>query len=233
MVTILRLALVFAIAASAPFLLGNQKEESKEGDAAEEATSLTVERKLKEKDEIKLTVFGLEELSISTKIDSSGSVNFPLIGNVVVIGKTATEVAAVVEERLEADYIRDAHVTLSVVEEFKEKEIPKPVIVRTPAPAPSSAVSKPSEPTGEVVILGEIKRPGTVKFEGVEIDLLAVLAQAGGFTPVANTKKVTVRRLGEGGSGEVITVNAGDLQTGTDRFLLKHGDTVSVPKRLF
>ena len=45
-----------------------------------------------------------------------------------VVGKTPGEVADVVEERPGEDYIRDAHVTVTVVDEYKEK--PKPVVVR-------------------------------------------------------------------------------------------------------
>ncbi len=185
------------------------------------AVSRGDERHLKTGDEIELTVFGEDSLGAVVKIDSSGSVNFPLVGNVEVVGKTATEVAKTVEERLEKDYIRDAHVTVRVVEEFVAKPEVKPIMPAAP------------KPVEFVTILGEVERPGTVEFEGRGIDLLTALAKAGGYSSLANPKRVIVKRKGAEGKAQTFYVNAADLQTGTESFTLLPGDTISVAKRIF
>ncbi len=182
------------------------------------------ERKLKANDEIELSVFGEDSLGVTVKIDSSGAVNFPLVGTIEVVGKTPTEIAREVEARLEKDYIRDANVTVSVVEEYKEK--PKPVVVKPMAP--------PAPVKKEIVtILGEVRAPGTVEFEGEEIEILTALARVGGLSQLANPKRVTVKRVSADGSAKTFSINVADLQTGTDRFTLLPNDTVSVPKRIF
>lgn len=194
------------------------------------------ERPLKVNDTIQLVVFDEESLSTTVKIDSSGSVNFPLIKNVVVAGKTATDVAKEVEQLLESDYIKDANVTVSVVLEFIPKKEPKPVVITKPAPpvyrpvAAATPAEKP-KPLSKVTVLGEVRAPGTLQFEGTTADILTILAQVRGLTPLANPKKVQVRRVGD--DAKVFIVDVNKLQASTEQVFVHSGDIITVKKRVF
>ncbi len=190
------------------------------------STTTAQERKLKINDAIQLIVFGEPSLGAQVKIDSSGSVNFPLIGNVQVAGKSATEVARQVEGLLEKDYIRDANVTVTVISEFIPEPEPEPMIVEEEPEVVQAEVVR-----GAVTVMGEVRNPGTVQFIGVEADILNIIAQTKGLTPVGNPKNVTVRRVGE--NSGVFKVNLQDLQESTEQFFVISGDTIIVPKRLF
>lgn len=205
------------------------------------------EVKLKINDKIQLVVFGEPSLSTQVNIDSSGSVQFPLVGSLYVVDKTTGQVASEVEARLEADYIRDANVTVSVIAEFidPEKMIEERIKMerkimeareareaeRERARPKVAAMPVEEEVTiSTVTVMGEVATPGMVKFEGTTADILTVVAQVR-TTPLANVKKVTVRRVGE--DGGIFTVNLAELQSSTEQFFVRSGDTITVPKRLF
>lgn len=196
-------------------------------------------------DKIQLIVFGEPSLSAQVNIDSSGSVQLPLVGSLFVVNKTTGQVASEVEARLEADYIRDANVTVSVIQESvdpekmieerikMERKILEAREEREAERERSNRVAMPVEEEvtiGTVTIMGEVATPGMVKFEGTTADILTVVAQVR-TTPLANVKKVTVRRVGE--DGGIFTVNLAELQSSTEQFFVRSGDTITVPKRLF
>lgn len=95
---------------------------------------------------------------------------------------------------------------------------------------PKVAAMPVEGPVGSVTIMGEVASPGTVTFQGTTADILSVVAQVK-TTPLANVRKVTVRRVGE--DGGIFTVNLSDLQSSTEQFFVRSGDTITVPKRLF
>ncbi|MFC7338073.1 polysaccharide biosynthesis/export family protein [Haloferula chungangensis] len=81
-----------------------------------------------------------------------------------------------------------------------------------------------------VSVLGKVGRPGPVAFplDG-KLDILTAIAGAGGFTPLANTKKVKINR-----GGQIIMIDVKALgEAGNKPFYLKEGDIVNVPERLF
>lgn len=166
---------------------------------------------LKEGDRIRLEVFNQDSLTKSTTVSRSGYVTFPLIGALKAAGRSTSDLAKEVKTLLEKDYIRSANVTIVVEEYNKEK-------------------------TSYVTVLGEVQKPGAIPMpEGKDkVDLLTAIANAGGFSEIANPKRVTVKREVEGQEPKVFTLNADAMQKNADgKFYLQHGDTVSVPKRLF
>jgi polysaccharide export outer membrane protein len=86
---------------------------------------------------------------------------------------------------------------------------------------------------GAVFVQGEVKAPGQVKYSR-DLTIMTAIAGAGGFTPLASPKRVTVMR-GEGAKKEVYRVNVNDIMSDPDAkdFLLKPNDIVIVPERLF
>ena len=81
-------------------------------------------------------------------------------------------------------------------------------------------------------VLGEVRRPGNYEILG-ELSLLEAVSIAGGFTPLANEKKVRILRHEEGAE-KTILVNFKDImdgkKTGTE---IQAGDVIEVPKSFF
>lgn len=88
-----------------------------------------------------------------------------------------------------------------------------------------------------IIVLGEVKRPGEYRFfEGEPCTLLRLLLKVGDIPPVANLKKVTIRRMNNDGREEVIEINAEKLLSTGDPvydFQLENGDRVIIPTRRF
>lgn len=82
-------------------------------------------------------------------------------------------------------------------------------------------------------ILGEVRQPGTYEILG-QISLVEAISMAGGFTPVANEKKVRVLRKDETGE-RTIEVDVQDIIDGKqpDTVLVEAGDVISVTKSFF
>jgi polysaccharide biosynthesis/export protein len=81
-----------------------------------------------------------------------------------------------------------------------------------------------------VTILGPVAKPGAIPFplDG-RLDLVTAVAIAGGFTDLANTKKVSINR-----GGQVTLVNFREVaRRGNRSFLLQPGDVITVAERLF
>jgi polysaccharide export outer membrane protein len=88
---------------------------------------------------------------------------------------------------------------------------------------------------GKVVILmGQVKNVGAVPFTlNGKLDILTAIANAGGYAPLANKKKVTVTRR-EGGRARTWKLNLTDMANGEEPlFQLLPGDTIMVPERKF
>ena len=81
-----------------------------------------------------------------------------------------------------------------------------------------------------VTFVGQVRSGGQVAFpvDG-NLDLVSAIARAGGFTDLANPKKVSVTR-----GGRVTVVDVKELSSrGGARFMLEPGDIITVPERLF
>src|SRR5579871_4212071 len=68
------------------------------------------DRKIAASDIIIVEVFGEKDLSGEHRVQQTGIIKFPLLGTVEVAGKTPTEVAAILTQKLETDYLVDPQV---------------------------------------------------------------------------------------------------------------------------
>jgi len=96
---------------------------------------------------------------------------------------------------------------------------------------PGDTVVVPS--ADAVYVLGEVKTPGQVKYtKGLTV--MTAIAGAGGFTPLASARRVTVVR-GEGAKREVLRINVTDIMSDPESkdVPLKPNDVITVPQRLF
>jgi polysaccharide export outer membrane protein len=161
-------------------------------------------------DVLKVTVVGEEKLSDSYKVDADGSINFPLLGRLVIGGMTVRQVESELATQL-LKFLRRPQVLVEV-EDYKSRHI---------------------------YILGEVKQTGKYALQG-EMTLLEMLALAGSANPGASSEAVVLRKRPgasadsaalPGESDEVARVNLNDLRSGklVGSVLLQDGDTIYVP----
>lgn len=159
-------------------------------------------------DLLDINVYREADLSLKVRVSQTGNINYPLLGAVVVAGLTVPEVQEKLTKLLGKDYLVDPRVTVAV--------------------EPSS--------TQKVIVIGQVKTPGTYEVPATEpLTVLQLIARAGGFTDIAATDKVTVIR-GEGAKQKKFTVNVAAIIKGADKskdIALEPGDIVSVPETLF
>jgi polysaccharide export outer membrane protein len=122
-------------------------------------------------DVLKVTVFQEEDLSFEeVSVDASGNVLFPLIGQISVTGKTSTELASDIADRLEHRYLVDPQVSIIVAQSASQK----------------------------VTVEGAVGKPGVYPIEG-QTTLLQAMALAAGPTETANLNEVIIFRTNDDG----------------------------------
>jgi polysaccharide export outer membrane protein len=67
-------------------------------------------------DKLRIFVYGQPNLSRSYTVDHDGRITVPLIGTVGARGRTTRELQDVIKGRLGAEYVRDPHVTVDVMQ---------------------------------------------------------------------------------------------------------------------
>ncbi len=162
---------------------------------------------LQKNDEIRITVFGEDDLTTETRISKTGNIAFPLLGSLKIDGMSIDQATAEIRRLLDKDYIVNPQVRITLLEYAKQR----------------------------ITILGQVKDPGEMEIpvEG-GLDLLGAVAMAGGFTRIADPGRVTVRR-NINGKDVVLKVNAKDLERNDNvkPFLVLPGDTITVPESIF
>lgn len=165
------------------------------------------------RDQVQMTVYGQDDLTVAQRVDGEGKIRIPLLGNVVVAGKTVREL----EEELEAAFVE---------QEFLRSPM---VTVRVVDYAPR-----------EITIFGAVKAPGTIvlPLEVNSIDIVEVVSKVGGFTPVAKSNQVRVIRNRGLPNETVEVVNVDTMITGQSRgrqeqVQIYPGDLIQVNQSLF
>lgn len=116
-------------------------------------------------DTMTVAVLGAPDLGSDLVVDGSGYIDFPLIGQVEVAGRSAPEVADALEQRLGARYMRNPQITV----------------------IPKSLVSQ------QVTVLGAVTQPGRYAING-RTTLRDALAQARGISEIGAEKDIVVFR---------------------------------------
>ena len=149
-------------------------------------------------------VYGEKELSGKFRVSASGTIEYPLVGTVRVAGMSPPDVAKILRKKLSEGFLRDPFVSV-FVKEYQSKKIS---------------------------VFGQVKRPGTFPF--VEnMSIVEAITLAGGLTPIASKNKITVTRT-EKGKKRRYTVPVEKIGEGrAANYLLRPGDVVFVPERLF
>lgn len=121
--------------------------------------------------ELRVEVFGVQDMQRDILTDGKGNFSFPLVGTIAAAGKTPDVVAAEIRDKLAGRYVRDPQVTVN----FKASNNPL-------------ALQSMS-----VTVDGEVKRSGSYPVVG-RVTLMRAVAQAGGITEFAKLEDVVVFR---------------------------------------
>lgn len=141
------------------------------------------------------------------EISSEGNITLSLVGKVSVVGMSVIQAERELARLIDADYIVNPEVVIDVLKYKKQS----------------------------VVILGQVKTPGTYEFPPgkTKVTLLQAISMAGGFSDIANIKKIKVMRKA-GGKNEVIRANAEAIISGEEQDVdLESGDVIHVMESLF
>ncbi len=162
-------------------------------------------------DLLRFEVYGESDLSTELRISGNGDLNVPLAGSVRVQGLTLDQA----QEKI-AQVYRDSEifirpqVSLRVVEYSKK----------------------------EVSVLGQVGKQGRIELpaESSAISIVEAITAAGGLTRIAKGDSVRVTRRQAGDGQETrLTINVEALISGSggDVFMVRPGDIIFVPERLF
>ena len=154
---------------------------------AEDAAPLEEGRevyRLQRNDSISVTMFQEEGMSRSALVGKSGSISFPLIGSVDIVGLTVTELEQRLTELYKKDYFVDPKISVIIT----------------------------GYATKSVVVSGGVTNPGGVPYpdEGT-ISLAQAIAASGGITEMGDTNRITIVRK-KGGSMVTTMNQAGEVE---------------------
>lgn len=141
------------------------------------------------------------------EVSAEGNITLPLVGRVPVGGMTVLEAEKELVKIIDRDYIVNPEVVIDVLKYKKQS----------------------------VVVLGQVKTPGTYEVPAgtTRVTLLQAISLAGGFSDIANIKKIKIMRT-VGGKKEVLRANAEAIIGGEEEDVeLEAGDVVHVMESLF
>lgn len=162
---------------------------------------------LSSNDLILVTVFQEDDLESKLRVANDGTVTFPLVGVVPVAGVTPQEAARRIAAKLADGYLRNPQVTLTVVEANKRR----------------------------FTVLGQVQVPGAYEMPDRDnVTLLQAIGMAGGYTSIANPKKIVLKRI-TGDKETVYKIDAQEMAKGggSSAFVIRPGDVISVGESWF
>jgi len=170
---------------------------------AKSSLIVTSEYTIGPEDVLEITVWRNTDLSKVVAVRPDGRISLPLIGDIGAAGRTASELALAIAERLK---------------EFKEN--------------PQVSIVVKEVNSYAIYVLGEISKPGKYPLKS-KTTLLQAITLASGFTPAAARNKIVVFRFGEQDGKDIkIKASYDDIimrDESPQNIQLKPGDTIVVP----
>jgi polysaccharide export outer membrane protein len=167
------------------------------------AFAVSMSYQVGEEDLLLIKVYDMGDLTTTVRVDADGQIGFPLIGQVNVDGMTIQQIRDKISAELADGYLVNPQVSV-LVQEYRSNQI---------------------------VIIGEVVRPGLYKLQG-EMSLLELISRAGGLTPDAGTL-VTIRHEKTAEGISEIVVDLADLmgkQSSNVDIILSNNDNIFVEK---
>ena len=152
-------------------------------------------------DVVEIRVYQEKELSGQFRLGADGSFSYPLVGELKAEGVSAAELAKLITRRLEADYLREPQVSV-FVKEFNSKK---------------------------VFVLGEVRKPGTFRYED-KMNIVQAVTLAGGLKPLAAKDRLVLTRVIEGEEQKFVVPFEMISEGRTSNVFLQPGDIVFVPE---
>ena len=143
-------------------------------------------------------------------VSADGNITLSLIGKVNVAGKLTAQVEQMIGKIVDADYLVNPEVVVEVV---KRSESAKQT----------------------VIVFGQVRKPGPYDIppDKKHFTLLEAISQAGGFTEIANIKKIKVVH-NHAGQKSVVHVNGEAVMSGQAEDIdLEPGDVITVSESVF
>jgi polysaccharide biosynthesis/export protein len=133
------------------------------------------------RDLIEIKVLEVPDMNVERRVNDSGTIALPLVGDFAVSGMTAVEIRTQLETLLKTKYVNRADVSV-VIKDYANKP---------------------------VSILGAVHKPGSLNISGRWFLLQAILA-AGGLTDGAG-RRIYVLRRSENGLSDTLEIQVDDL----------------------
>lgn len=156
-------------------------------------------------DVFEVRVYGEEELSSSYRVAEDGTIDFPFIGSVKVVGLEPPQISNLLATKLKTgEYLRDPQVSVFVTDYASKR----------------------------VSVMGAVEKPGAFPMT-TGLTVIQAISLAGGFSPLASQNSTVVTRNTAEGRRR-IPVRAEDISEGEAPDVpLQAGDIVYVPERVF
>lgn len=157
-------------------------------------------------DLLQLKVFQEPDIDRDVRISREGMVALPMIGQINLRGRNIREAEEIIRERYDRDYLVNPQINLTVLEYAR----------RT------------------VNVLGQVNSPGEIEFPREQgLTLMDAVSRAGGFTRLAERRKVRLTRKLESGEVQTFNINADEVIDGNsnERWPLQTDDLIFVPER--
>lgn len=176
---------------------------------AEASAPAAPEYVLQPGDEVDLQIYREPELSGLFRVGPSGEIRHSLAGGIPLAGKTVRQAEEEITRLLAENYLVNPRVILKVV----------------------------SSQSGQIVLLGEVSKPGVYPLPfGESMTLLQAIAVAGGFTELASPDRVRIVRRSRDGTQTTMAVRVSDLlkgRGGQKDIPLEPNDVITVPEVIF
>jgi protein involved in polysaccharide export with SLBB domain len=156
-------------------------------------------------DTFEVRVYGEKELTGKYSVERDGSVDFPLIGRVIVDGLEPAQVSDEIEIRL------------------KDSEVLK---------NPQVSVLVTTYASKRISVVGAVSKPGNFPMAN-GLTVVQAIGLAGGFTSLADRNATLVTRRNKGKTNRFRVAVESVTEGKTDDFALQAGDIVYIPERIF
>jgi len=165
---------------------------------------------LQPQDVLRIFVFQHDDINKQTEsvsISKEHTITLPLIRSVNLLGKTVRQAEELIRAAYDKDFLVNPQVSVQVL--------------------------KYAERTVNVV--GQVNNPGRIQFpQERELSIVDAITLAGGFTRLADLKKVKLTRVGPAGENDVQEINVDVMMKsgGKESVMLQKDDVVLVPERI-
>lgn len=177
-------------------------------------------------DLLRIEVIEDSSLNRNALVLPDGTIAFPMVGQLKAAGLSLGQLRVELGRKLAPNFVSAPSLHVAVVSLAKSPRKARQ------AAQPSRVVS-PNTKALDVFGMGELVKPGKQRIaEGAT--LMQFVAQAGGLTPYAASKRVQVRRTNaKTGAAQVFRINLKQIMAGGGGavFGLQNGDVVIVPER--